>query len=110
MRFCELKGLEDRVASSLIAKSPYVELRDVLEKPGKFKGKKLVFRGNYDNFDTNRLCTRTFEYLPGEDRWKVEDVTVYDLFVSSFDYHFSKQELEERFEAFCNSKGFVMDV
>ena len=110
MRFYDLKGLSDETASSLIAKCPKVEVKEVLDNPEILSKKILVFRGNYDGFDTNRLCARTFEYIPTEDRWKVLDVTIYDLFVSSFEYHFSKQELESKFKAFCNAKGFLMDA
>ena len=110
MRFGDLKGLSDEVASGLIAECPQVEVKKVLGNPEILSKKVLVFRGNYDCFATNRLCARTFEYIPTEDRWKVLDVTIYDLFVSSFEYHFSKQELESKFKAFCNAKGFLMDA
>lgn len=110
MRFYELKGLSDEEARDLIAKCPQVEIKKVLESPEIFSKKVLVFRGNYDGFDTNRLCARTFEYILTEEKWKVSDVTIYDMFVSSFAYHFSKTELESKFKAFCNEKGFVMDV
>lgn len=110
MRFYDLKGLSDEVASKLIAKCPRVEVKEVLDNPQILAEKVLVFRGNYDGFDTNRLCARTFEYISKEGRWKVSDVTVYDMFMSSFAYHFSKIELESQFKAFCNAKGFVMDA
>lgn len=110
MRFCELRGLDNEVASSLIAKSPKVEAKKFLDNPESFSKKILVFRGNYDGFDTNRLCVRTFEYISKEKKWKVSDVIIYDLFTSSFDYHFSKRELEEKFEAFVKAKGFAMDT
>ena len=110
MRFYELKGLSDEKAKSLIAKCKKVETKKVLENPEILSKKVLVFRGNYDGFDTNRLCVRTFEYILTEERWKVSDVSVYDMFVSSFAYHFSKMELESNFKAFCNAKGFVMDA
>ena len=110
MRFYDLKGLSDEVASGLIAKCPKVELKTILDNPEILPKKILVFRGNYDGFDTNRLCARTFEYIPTEDRYKVADFTIYDMFGSGFAHHFSKRELESDFEAFCNSKGFVMDA
>lgn len=108
MRFYDLKGLSDEEASSLIAKCPQVELQKVLESPEILSKKVLVFRGNYDGYATDRLCARTFEYIPTEDRWKISDFTIYDMFGTSFDYHFSKNELESKIN--CNSKGFVMDA
>lgn len=108
MRFYDLKGLSDEEASSLIAKCPKMELKEALDNPQLLTKRVLVFRGNFDGFDTTRLCARTFEYIPKKDRWKVSDFTIYDMWGSSFDYHFSKLELEERFN--CNAKGFVMDA
>ena len=110
MRFCELKGLSDEGASCLIAKCPKVEFKKVLDNPEMLSGKVLVFRGNYDGFDTNRLCARTFEFISTEDRWKVIDFTIYDMWGAGFCHHFSKRELEAEFNAFCNSKGFIMDA
>lgn len=110
MRFYDLKGLSDEAARNLIAKCPKVEVREVLDNPEILSKKILVFRGNYDGFATNRLCARTFEYIPTENRWRVSDVTVYDMFITSFVHLFSKQELESKFENFCNAKGFVMDA
>lgn len=110
MRFYELKGLSDETARSLIAECPKVEMKEVLDNPEILSKKILVFRGNYDGFATNRLCARTFEYIAEENRWRVSDVTIYDMFITSFDYHFSKRELESKFEDFCNAKGFVMDA
>ena len=110
MRFYDLKGLSDEVASDLIAKCPKVELKTILDNPEILSKKILVFRGNYDGFATDRLCARTFEYIPTEDSYKVADFTIYDMFGASFNHHFSKRELESDFEAFCNSKGFVMDA
>ena len=110
MRFCELKGLSDEVASGFIAECPQFEVKEVLDNPEILSKKLLVFRGNYDGFATNRLCARTFEYISAEDRWKVSDVTIYDMFVTNFAYHFSRQELELKFKAFCNAKGFVMEA
>lgn len=108
MRFYDLKGLSDEEANSLIVKCPKVELEEVLKNPEILSQKVLVFRGNYDEFDTNRLCARIFEYIPKEDRWKVSDFTIYDMFEISFNHHFSKKELNSRCN--CKSKGFVMDV
>lgn len=110
MRFYDLKGRDDEEARKLIAECPKVEVKEVLENPESLLGKILVFRGNYEGFDTNRLCARTFEYISEEDKWKVSDVTVYDMVTSSFCKHFLKQELESKFEAFCKGKGFVMDA
>lgn len=110
MRFYDLIGLSDEVASSLIAKCPKVEVKEVLDNPEILLKKILVFRGNYDGFDTNRLCARTFEYIQTEARWRVSDVTVYDMFITSFAHHFLKRELESEFEDFCNANGFVMDA
>lgn len=110
MRFYELINLSDEEANELIKKSPRVEMKDVLEQPDDFLGKLFVFRGNYDGFATYRLCARTFEYLPAEKKWRVSDVTVYDMFSSSFAYLFSSKELEEKFKAFCEAKAFVMDI
>lgn len=110
MRFYDLEGLSDEEARSLIAKCPQVELKEVLENPKVLLKKVLVFQGNYEEFDTNRLCARTFEYIPTEDRWKVSDFTIYDMFGVSFDHHFPKWQLELNFRTFCNAKGFVMDA
>lgn len=108
MRFYDLKGLSDEEANSLIAKCPKVELEEVLKNPEILSQKVLLFRGNYEEFATNRLCARTFEYIPKEDRWKVSDFTIYDMFGISFYHHFSKEELKSRFN--CKAKGFVMDA
>lgn len=110
MRLYDLIGLSDEEASSLIAKSPKSEMKAILDNPEILSEKLLVFRGNYDGFDTNRLCARTFKYIPAENRWKVSDITIYDMFVSSFAYHFSREELEAKFKAFCNATGFIMDA
>ncbi len=110
MRFHDLKGLSDEEASSLIAGCSKVEMKQVLENPEILLKKILVFRGNYDGYATDRLCVRTFEYIQKEKRWKVSDITVFDMFTTSFYYHFSKQELETKFEAFFKSQGFVMDA
>ncbi len=110
MRFYDLKDLGDEEAKSLIGKCPKVEVKKVLENPEILSKKILVFRGNYEGFATNRLCARTFEYIPAEQKWKVSDVTVYDMFITSFDHHFSRKELETDFNAFCNGQGFVMDA
>jgi len=110
MRFYELKGLSDEVANRLIVECPQVEFKEVLDNPEVFSKKIIVFRGNYDHFDTTRLCARIFEYISTEDRWIVSDVTIYDMFIASFYHHFSKMELESKFKAFCNSAGFVMDA
>lgn len=110
MRFCDLKGLRDEEASKLIANCPRVEAKEVLDNPESFSKKLLVFRGNYDGFDTNGLCARTFEYIPTEDRWKVSDIIVYKMSGASFEKHFSKLELESNFKAFYNAEGFVMDA
>lgn len=110
MRFYDLEGLEDEKTNSLIEKCPKLEVKKVLENPEILLEKILVFRGNYEGFATNRLCARTFEYIQAEEKWKVSDVTVYDMFKSSFDHHFSRVELEVNFKAFCNGQGFVMDA
>jgi len=110
MRFYDLEGLSDDVASGLIEECLKVEMQKILDNPELLFEKVLVFRGNYDGFATNRLCARTFRYMPAEDRWVVSDVTIYDMFITSFDYHFSKQELKLKFEPFCNAQGFVMDA
>lgn len=110
MRFYDLKCLGDEEVNSLIEKCPKLEVKKVLENPEILSEKILVFRGNYEGFATNRLCVRTFEYIQSEEKWEVSDVTVYDMFKSSFDHHFSKVELEVNFKAFCNGQGFVMDA
>ncbi|MCI8277301.1 MAG: hypothetical protein HFJ46_05200 [Clostridia bacterium] len=110
MRFYELINLSDEEANELIKKSPRIEMKEVLEHPEDFVGKLLVFRGNYDGFATNRRCARTFEYILSKQRWRVSDVTIYDMFSSSFAYLFSSKELKEKFKAFCEAKAFVMDV
>lgn len=110
MRFCDLKGLSDEVAFGLIEKCPQVEMKEALDNPEIFSGKFLVFLGNYDGFDTNRLCARTFEYISTEHKWKVSDVSIYDFFISSYFYHFSKPELQNQFYAFCNARAFLMDA
>lgn len=110
MRFYDLKGLSDKEASSLIAECSKVEMKEVLENPEILSKKILVFRGNYDGYATDRLCARTFEYIQKEKRWKVSDITIFDMFTTYFNHHFSKQELEVSFEAFCKSQGFVMDA
>lgn len=110
MRFYNLIGLSDKEANDLILQCPKLEMRKALDNPATMQGKLLVFRGNYDGFATDRLCVRTFAYIENEDRWQVADATVYDMFASGFDYHFSSQELESKFEEFCNASGFVMDA
>ena len=110
MRFYELKGLSDKEANELIIKCPQAAFKEVLDRPGDFSKKVLVFRGNYDGFATNRLCARIFRYILEEDKWEVADVTVYDMFISGFYYHFSTAELESEFKDFYNGKGFVMDA
>ena len=110
MRFYNLIGLSDKEANDLILQCPKLEMRKALDNPATMQGKLLVFRGNSDGFATDRLCVRTFAYIENEDRWQVADATVYDMFASGFDYHFSSQELESKFEEFCNASGFVMDA
>lgn len=110
MRLYDLKGLSDAEANELILKSSKVKLNDALENPEILSGKILVFRGNYDGFATDRLCIRTFEYLPKEEKWEVADATVYDMWISSFCYHFKSREVRLKFERFCEAEGFVMDA
>lgn len=110
MRFYDLGNLSDEVVLKTIAECPKVEMKKVLENPELLLGKVLVFRGNYDGYATNRPCARTFEYLPAEDTWIVSDFTLYDMFGTSFAKHFTLQELEVQFKAFCDAEGFVMDA
>lgn len=110
MRFYDLKNLSDEEARSLIAKCQKIKVKEVLDNPDILSKKILIFRGNYDGFATNKLCVRTFEYIPAEQRWKVSDIIVNEMFKISFDKHFKKEELQEQFKAFCNAEGFVMDV
>lgn len=110
MRFIELEGLSDSDAEILIEKCREVELNEAIENPNEYQEKIFVFLGNYDGFATNRLCARTFEYISTEGSWEVSDITVYDMFKTSFDKHFSKFDLRTKFKDFCDAKGFVMDV
>ena len=108
MRFRDLNGLSDEVACASIEECQQVEMNEILDNPMILSEKILVFEGNYDGFDTNKLCVRTFEYISTEQRWKVSDVSIYDFFISSYYHLFSKEELREQFSTFCNMKGFVM--
>ena len=112
MRFKELKGLSNEEASRRITACPQIQMRKVLDNPKILLNKVIVFRGNYDGFDTRNLCARTFQYISAENRWKVSDYDLFDMFYSSYEHHFLKEELENQFRAFCkdDSIGFIMDM
>ena len=110
MRFYDLKNLSDEEAIKLITNCPKIKMEDALKNPVSLLKKIVVFLGNYDRFDTKRLCARTFEYIPEKDRWKVCDWTIYDLWGSSFDHYFLKNEIKTQFSEFCKTTGFVMEV
>ena len=110
MRFKELKGLSNEEASRRITACPQIQMRKVLDNPEILSNKVIVFRGNYDGFDTRNLCARTFQYISAENRWLVSDFILINMSRTQYDHHFSKQEVEKQFRAFCNSAGFIMDA
>ena len=81
----------------------------MLENPAKMQGGLLIFRGNYEQFDTKGLCIRILEYLEKEDKWKVADLDLSDMQGNSFDRHFDKHEMWRYFRAFCEKPGFLLE-
>ena len=110
MRFLELEGKNDVEQNELIVNSPKCSTEKILESPELLEKKILVFRGNYDGYATNRLCARTLEYIPAEDRWKVSDIILYEMFKTEYCHHFSKTELKNKFADLYKSTGFVMEL
>lgn len=110
MRFKELKGLSNEEASRRIAACPQIQMSKVLDNPKILSNKVIVFRGNYDGFDTRNLCARTFQYEAVEKKWKVSDYEIFNMSHTQYDHHFSKEELKRQFKAFCESDGFIMDA
>ena len=110
MRFRELENKTDKEQNEMILFCPKYETKEILDNPKLLEGKVLVFRGNYDGYATKRLCARTIEYLSSKERWKVSDVILHEMFRTEFAYHFTREELEDKFRAFCEAKGFLMDL
>lgn len=110
MRFEELKGKSDSEQNRLISECPSCSMEEALNNPKLLENKILVFRGNYDGFATNRLCARTFEYLPSHDSWLVSDIILFEMEGTGFAYFFSSAELEDHFSDFCKSTGFIMEL
>lgn len=110
MKLKDLEGKSREEQSQLSEKQPKALLLDMLEEPEKMQGKILVFRGNYDGYDTEGLCVRTFEYGESEGRWKVSDIDLSDMFTTSFDYGFFGHKLKNQFKGFCSDiKGFLLE-
>ena len=105
MKLKDLEGKSREEQSRLIEDQPIVFLLDMLKNPKRMQGKIVVFRGNYDEFDTDGLCVRVFEYGEKENQWKVWDIDLSDMFTSVFDHTFTGDELKMRFEAFCSRYG-----
>lgn len=109
MRFLDLENKNDDEQNELIVKSPECKAETVLDNPKLLEKKILVFRGNYDGYATDRLCARTLEYISSEERWKVSDIILHEMFRTEFWHHFTTWELKSKFPGLCVSTGFLMD-
>lgn len=105
----DLRNRTSEEQSDLIASHEKISMREVMDNPEKFSDKILVFRGNYEEFDTNGLCIRTVKYITKEGKWLVSDTDLSDGFTEEYDKHFTNSDLEKNFPAFCASEGFLLD-
>lgn len=109
MKLQDLKNRTSEEQSDLIASHEKISMREVMDNPEKFSDKILVFRGNYEGFDTDDLCVRTVKYIAKEGKWLVSDTDLSDMFTEEYDKHFTKSDLERNFPTFCDSEGFLLD-
>ncbi len=110
MRLEDLKGKTNEEQNKLIAECPKCKIEDALDNPKVLEKKILVFKGNYDGFDTDKLCARILEYIPSENSWQISDVILFDMDGTGYWHHFTKGELKTQFIDLCKSTGFVMEL
>ena len=108
MRLESLLGRSIREQKRLITNEKAIYLRNALKHPKKFKGKIIVFIGNYTGFFTRNFMVRTFEYVEQKRAWQIADIDLTDWSRRTKPKYFDKKAMKTNYKIFCNSKGFIL--